>query len=51
MYDGTASIVNMKKLGVIARKNGGQGAGIWPRGRRRLAIEKRAAEKQKAVSE
>lgn len=43
MYSGTANIVNMKRRGVIALKRGGQKTGLWPRGRKRLAIEARKA--------
>lgn len=47
MWKGIARIVNKKKGGVIASKQAGKRMGTWPRGRKRLAIEKRKVERHR----
>lgn len=46
MFCGLARIANKKRGGVIASKQNGYQVGIWPRGRKRLGIERRAEEKK-----
>lgn len=45
MYDGLARIAGKKRGGVIASKQRGHRTGVWPRGRKRLGVEKRKADR------